>query len=80
MHTDGYVCGMPSAVLVPLVGAVAILMIDAWVYLDAREHAKQGSPVYFRVGSLVVDRPEVWLLGCLVLWIIFFPIYMLSRE
>ena len=72
--------GWPRGVLVPLVVASAIVMIDAWVYLNAREHSKQGSPVYFRACSLEVDRPEVWVLGCLVLWIIFFSIYMLSRQ
>ena len=60
-----YVCGMSVVALVRLVDAAAILMIDARFYLNAKQHAEQGSPVHFRAGSLVVDTPAVWLLGCL---------------
>lgn len=68
------------AALVPLLGLLALLAIDGWVYMDARAHAERGSPVIFTVGGLRVDTPAAWTLGCLVLWILFFPLYLASRR
>ncbi len=59
---------MPEA-LVPLVVLLAILAIDLWVYADARRWAAQGAPVVARIGSFAVETPEMWFLGCLVLFI-----------
>jgi hypothetical protein len=70
---------VPEA-LVPLVVLLAILAIDLWVYADAKRWAAQGTPVVARIGSFTVETPETWFLGCLVLFILFFPLYMLSRA
>jgi hypothetical protein len=74
-----YGLDMPEA-LVPLVVLLAILAIDLWVYADARRWAAQGAPVVARIGSFAVATPETWFLGCLVLFIMFFPLYMVSRA
>ena len=74
-----YGLGMPEA-LGPIVVLLAILAIDLWVYADARRSAAQGAPVVARIGSLAVETPETWFLGCLVLFIFFFPLYMMSRA
>lgn len=71
---------MSQAALVPLVDLAAGIAIDAWVYVDARRHAERGMAVTFRSGSLVVDTPAMWLLGCLVLWILFLPLYLTARS
>lgn len=71
---------MTAVALVPLSLLVAILAIDSWVYSDAKLRCERGRPVVFRAGSLVIDTPATWLLGCLVLWIIFFPLYMTNRR
>jgi hypothetical protein len=39
-----------------------------------------SAPVILRVGGFVVETPVVWFLGCLVLWIFFFPVYLVSRS
>lgn len=74
-----YGVDMPEA-LVPLVVLLAILAIGLWVYADARRWAVQGAPVVARIGSFAVETPETWFLGCLVLFILFFPLYMVSRA
>ena len=66
--------------LVPLVVVLVILAIDSWVYLDAKRYADQGTPVIFRSATFVIDRPVTWFVWCLVLWIIFFPLYLVSRA
>jgi hypothetical protein len=69
-----------SPALVPVFVVAVILAIDLWVYLDAKRQVARGAPVEFRIGALVIDTPAIWFLGCLVLWIIFFPIYLVSRA
>ena len=66
--------------LVPLLVLLALLAVDWWVYVDAQAHAERGKPVIFRSGSLKVDTPAAWVLGCLILWILFFPLYLASRR
>ena len=39
-----------------------------------------GAPVVARIGSFAVETPETWFLGCLVLFIFFLPLYMVSRA
>ena len=65
---------------VSLVVLLAVVASDAWVYTDARRWAAAGRPVYLRVGRLTVATPLAWLVGCVVLWIVFFPIYCVSRS
>lgn len=71
---------MTPAAAVPLAAAVVVVAVDAWVYTDAKAHADRGAPVVFRVGSFAIETPGAWLLGCLLLWVIFFPIYLTSRS
>ncbi len=65
------------AALAPLVVLVAT---DAWVYLDARRWAADGSPVFVRIAGLSIETPGAWLAGCVLLWIFFFPMYLVSRR
>jgi hypothetical protein len=69
-----------EVVLVPILVLVAFLASDGWVYADARAHAKSGKPVVFSRGSLIVDTPAAWLALCLILWIVAFPVYLVSRD
>jgi len=69
----------PSIALLPLLAVVAVLFADTWVYGDARAHAERGRPVVFSSGNLRVDTPAAWFLGCLLLWIVLFPLYIASR-
>jgi hypothetical protein len=69
-----------SPLLAPLVAVVAILAVDLWVYADAKRCAEHGAPVVLRIGGFVVETPGTWFLGCLLLWILFFPAYLVSRK
>jgi hypothetical protein len=69
-----------GSALVPLVIGLAILATDVWVYTDARARAEQGSPVELASGSVRIDTPAAWFVGCLLLWVLFFPLYVTSRN
>ncbi|WP_370112144.1 hypothetical protein [Streptacidiphilus sp. MAP12-33] len=51
-----------------------------WVHQDASVQAARGTPVCFSAGSLEVSKPATWALGCLCLWIIFTPLYLVCRR
>ncbi len=70
---------MPAA-LVPVLVVLVILAIDLWFYADSKQRANQGAPVVVRIGALVVETPATWFVGCLLLWILFFPLYMVNRT
>jgi hypothetical protein len=69
-----------SPALVPFLAIVVIVAIDLWVYLDAKRHVEHGAPVELTIGALVVDTPAAWFLACLILWVIFLPLYLVSRR
>lgn len=69
-----------TAALIPVLVVLVLLAIDLWVYTDAKRCAAEGTPVVLRMGAVVVDTPTAWFIGCLVLWIIFFPLYIASRA
>lgn len=71
---------MTAAAVYPLLLLVTLLAIDSWVYSDAKVRVERRRPVTFRTGSFVIDRPITWFLGCLILWIIFFPLYLTNRR
>jgi hypothetical protein len=68
-----------STAWLPILVLLAVLFVDAWVYGDARAHAERGTPVVFSSGTFRVDTPAAWFLGCLLLWIVFFPLYITRR-
>jgi hypothetical protein len=72
--------GLSGIALVPIVVLLAALATDLWVYADANAHWERGAPVVFSAGFFQVDTPLAWFLGCLVLWIVFFPIYISIRN
>jgi hypothetical protein len=67
-------------ILGPLLVVVVIGVIDLWVYRDAKRCVDEGAPVVLRIGGLVARTPADWLLGCVILWIFFLPMYMISRS
>jgi hypothetical protein len=66
--------------LAPVLTLILVVAADVWVYLDARCFAAAGSPVFLRVGAFTIDTPVAWLVGCVVLWIFFFPMYLVSGS
>jgi hypothetical protein len=65
--------------LLPLVVLAGVLGADVWVYADAKEHQERGAPVVASIGAFRLSTPTAWFLGCVVLWIVFFPLYLTSR-
>lgn len=67
---------LSPALLVPIAFALVVLASDAWVYGDARQRARHGERVSVAIGTLRIETPEAWFLGCLVLYVIFMPLYL----
>jgi hypothetical protein len=66
--------------LLPIVLVMGLATSDLWVYLDDKKQCEQGSPVVFATRSFRVETPVAWLVGCLLLWLAFFPIYLVARR
>jgi hypothetical protein len=69
-----------TASLIPLLPLFIVVLTAVWVYTDARHHVAEGSPPVLRIGALTIDTPAAWLGGSVVLWIFFFPMYLVSRS
>jgi hypothetical protein len=72
--------GPSDAALLPIFVLAVSLAIDFWVYSDAKAHEERGGPVVFSAGSLEVSTPMAWFLACLLLWLLFLPLYIWSRD
>lgn len=68
--------GMPLTTLVPILALFAVIATDVWVYADARNRLDRGDRVSLSLGSLRVETPEAWFIACLILWLVFFPLYL----
>ncbi|MEO9139125.1 MAG: hypothetical protein ABI345_08670 [Jatrophihabitans sp.] len=66
--------------LAPILVLVVVVLTDLWVYADAKRCATRGTPVFLRIGSFTIDTPVAWLVACVVVWVVFFPIYLVSRS
>ncbi len=66
-----------TAVL-PILIALAYLTSDYWVYSDAKARSEMGRPVVLSIGRLELNTPAVWAMAILLLWIVFFPLYLIS--
>lgn len=71
---------MGPTLLVALVPLFLVLAIDVWVYADARSRQGTGREPGLRIGSLQVSTPEAWAIGCLLLFVIAFPTYLVARR
>jgi hypothetical protein len=64
----------------PLIVLAALFAVGIWVYRDASTHEAQGRPVVVTLGPLRIDRPAVWFVACLILSVLFIPIYLSVRT
>lgn len=71
---------MSTAVLAPILILLAVLASDLWVYFDEKAQCERGTPVVFSFGMFKMDTPGAWFGGCLILWIVFFPLYVMGRR
>jgi hypothetical protein len=67
-------------VIAPVIIAGLVICADVWVLLDARRWTRKGTPVVFRFGSITIATPETWAALCLLLFVIFLPIYAIARR
>jgi hypothetical protein len=67
---------MNPTVTLPIIAFLVVLAVDLWVYRDARSRQRRGDPATVSIGSLHVETPEAWFLGCLLLIIVFVPLYL----
>ncbi len=64
----------------PVLLLLLVLGTDLWVYLDAETRLARRRPVVAELGGLRLDTPLAWLLGCLLLWVFFLPLYLRARR
>jgi hypothetical protein len=68
------------SLLGPLAFLVLVVVLDVWVYADAERRRDARRPVVASIGTLVLETPVAWLLACLLLWVLFFPMYLVARS
>ena len=73
-----------NAVL-PLIALLVLAATVVWVHAAARRQADAGQPVVvaigsLAIGSLAIDSPAAWTIGCVVAWVIVFPLYLVARR
>lgn len=72
--------GLTAALLVPALVLFAVFSTASWVYADAKAQCERGTPVVLSVCAFEVATPKGWFLGCLLAWVVFFPLYLTGRE
>jgi hypothetical protein len=59
---------------------IVIIGTSIWVYFDAKAIGmKSGEVISGKMQGLDSYGPGSWLVGCLLLWIVFFPLYLMKR-
>lgn len=71
---------MTQSLVGPLVILALVAASDVWVAWDATRRRASGLEVVASVGPVTLDRPEHWVLACVVLWVIAFPMYLVARR
>ena len=66
--------------LIPVAALVLVLATDLWVYADATTRAGRGTPVVLSIGGFTLETPVARFIACLILWVIFFPLYVVGRS
>lgn len=74
------VSGVSASALLPVLIIVVLLASDLWLYADAKARYEQGTPVVFSTDMFVLETPTAWLLSCIVMWLVFFPLYLRLRR
>ncbi len=65
---------------IPLIVLLIVVGVDVWVYVDAKARQDGPDEVVMTFGSFSVDTPTAWLVGCLLLFVVFFPLYLVARR
>jgi hypothetical protein len=65
---------------VTLVAVIILVILDWWVYVDAQARKRARNPVEVQLGAFEIDAPQLWLAGCIALFVVFFPLYLVARR
>ena len=71
---------MAFSALLPILVLIAVVGIDLWVYADAKAHVERGTPIVFWTQSFSIATPASWFFACLILFVIFIPLYINTRN
>jgi hypothetical protein len=69
-----------TTVLTAALVAAVVAATSLWVLGDARSRAEAHRPVVARFGDVTIDKPEVWAVLCLVVVVLFLPLYLAARS
>jgi hypothetical protein len=67
-------------VAAPLTLLAVVIALDVWVYVDAARRQGGDREVRATVAGLTIDRSLAWLVWCLVLFVLAFPLYLVARA
>lgn len=68
------------AVVASLLAVLVVGTTSLWVLADARARLEVGRPVTATIGGVTVDRPEIWAALCLLVVVLFLPLYLVARS
>ncbi|MFJ8581344.1 hypothetical protein [Micromonospora sp. NPDC093277] len=68
--------GLAATALASILVLLVVLSVDAWVYADAKKRQRSGNAASVSLGTFRVESPEAWFLGCVILWVVFVPLYL----
>jgi hypothetical protein len=71
---------MTLVTAVPLLALAALAATCLWVRRDAQANQDAGTPVVFQAGAFRIDTPRVWAVSCLLLFVVFIPLYLAARN
>jgi hypothetical protein len=72
--------GMDVNWLSALALTLVVVIVDVWIFVEARTREAQGREVVATVGSVTLSTPQQWLIGCIVLWVFVVPLYLVARN
>ena len=71
---------MSPSLAAPAIVLALVLASDAWVAWDASRQVARGRDVSVTIGPVTLDRPEHWVVACLLVWLVAFPLYLVARR
>lgn len=77
---DGHTGAVNPSAAAVLTIVLAVGAVSLWVWRDARSRDAHGRPVVATVGGLTFERPEVWAALCLLVALVFVPMYLVARK
>ena len=69
-----------ASALTALFLVTAVAGCSYWVLQDARARTERGRPVAVVLIGLTIEDPQVWAALCLLLSVIFVPLYLVARR